>query len=84
MGTLSRADARKAQQLAEQRYALAFDIKASAAADLTRLQAADAAPDLIAAAVENLSRATALVTDARAVLEQASTVHRIAWRDVRP
>ncbi|MEV5765660.1 hypothetical protein AB0L34_13990 [Micromonospora sp. NPDC052213] len=84
METLSRADARKARQLAEQRYALAFDTKASAAADLARLQAADAAPDLIAAAVENLSRATALVTDARAALDQASRYHRIAWRDVRP
>ncbi|SCF44995.1 hypothetical protein [Micromonospora mirobrigensis] len=84
MGTLSRADALKAQQLAEQRYALAFDTKFSAAADLARLQAAEAAPDLIAAAVESLSRATALVTDARAALDQASNVHRVAWRGARP
>ncbi|MEU4680663.1 hypothetical protein [Micromonospora sp. NPDC023737] len=84
MKTLSRADALKARQLAEQRYALAFDAKASAAADLARLRAADAAPDVIAAAVEALSRATALVADARNALDQASRVHSIAGRDARP
>lgn len=84
MGTLFRADALKARQLAEQRYALAFDAKASTTADLARLRAADAASDQIAAAAESLSRSTTRVIDARAALDHATSVHRIAWRGARP
>ncbi|MGY4899775.1 hypothetical protein ACWEEK_29845 [Micromonospora aurantiaca (nom. illeg.)] len=84
METLTRAGARVARCIAEQRYALAFDLKASAAADVARLRAADAEPDLLVEAVNELMRATALVAEARAALDEVTTVHRIAWRDARP
>lgn len=68
----SKAEARRARDLAHQRYAMAHDAKLSAAARLAQVKADpnSTAAD-IAEATEALSRATALYRSAQAAAQAA-------------